>query len=75
MVGDRVKALGRAGVEHIGDVRMVHERERMESFASAMSGFEPALKGAGVAFGFGIVLSRAIDRSVGKAEDDASNGS
>jgi len=39
--------------------------ERMESFASAMSGFEPALKGAGVAFGFGIVLSRAIDRSVG----------
>jgi len=30
----------------------------MESFASAMSGFEPALKGAGVAFGFGIVLSQ-----------------
>jgi len=47
----------------------------MESFASAMSGFEPALKSSGVAFGFGIVLSRAIDRSVGKAADDASNGS
>ncbi len=41
--------------------------ERMESLATAASGFEAALKSAGVAFGLGILLSRAIDRGVGKA--------
>ena len=33
------------------------------------------MKGAGVAFGFGVFLSRSIDGRIGQTDDDASNGS
>jgi len=45
----------------------------MEAFASAASGLEAALEGAGVAFGLGVLLAGSIDCGIGQADYHAPN--
>ena len=55
------------------DIREFGGNQRVESFTATAGCAEGILKGAGVALGLGIFLSRSIDRRVGQADHHASN--